>query len=112
MSATEPSVIDAMHLERQRAWSEATFGPGPRVRGVLEHIRKELVEIEENPTDVTEWIDVVILALDGAWRSGAGPQQIIDTLKEKQARNERRTWPDYREFGEDQAIEHITEGAL
>lgn len=102
--------IDAAHLQRQREWSEATFGPGARVGGVLAHIRKELTEIEDDPTDVTEWIDVVILALDGAWRSGASPQQIIDALKAKQARNEARTWPDWREYDQDEAIEHVAEG--
>lgn len=99
-------VIDAAHLERQRQWSRATFGPGTRLRGVLDHIRKELQEIEDDPADVTEWIDVVILALDGAWRAGWEPQQIIDALIAKQSRNEGRVWPDWRAMSEDHAIEH------
>jgi len=49
---------------------------------------------------------VVILALDGAWRAGAEPQQIIDAIKAKQARNEARTWPDWRTASPDRAIEH------
>lgn len=101
-----PAVIDAAHLATQRAWSLATFGPGPRTRGVLDHIRKELPEIEADPRDVTEWVDVVILAFDGAWRHGAEPQEIIDAIKAKQARNEARTWPDWRSLSPDQAIEH------
>lgn len=101
------AVIDAAHLLRQRQWSERTFGPGTRTKGVVEHIRKELKEIEADPSDIEEWIDVVILALDGAWRAGAEPQQIIDTLLGKQAKNEARTWPDWTTFGEDQAIEHV-----
>lgn len=101
------NIIDANHLQRQREWSEATFGPGSRTQGVLTHIRKELMEIEKDPTDLYEWIDVVILALDGAWRAGWGPQAIIDALVSKQARNENRTWPDWRTFGEGEAIEHV-----
>lgn len=62
--------IDESHLAGQRRWSEATFGPGPRTLGITAHIRKELQEIEDDPTDLTEWIDVAILALDGAWRTG------------------------------------------
>lgn len=101
-----PGAIDAAHLARQRAWSHKTFGPGTRLLGVLDHIRKELEEIEANPSDVEEWVDVIILAFDGAWRAGWEPQQIIDAIKAKQAKNEARTWPDWRTMSEDQAIEH------
>ena len=103
-----PIVFDLRsHLVHQREWSEQTFGPGERAKGVVEHIRKELREIEENPSDLEEWIDVVILALDGAWRSGATPDEIIGTLVGKQAKNEKREWPDWRTFTEGQAIEHV-----
>jgi len=94
------------HLQRQRRWSEKTFGPGDRVKGVIDHIRKELSEIEKAPSDLEEWIDVVILALDGAWRSGASPEQIIAQLQAKQAKNEKRQWPDWRTSSPDKAIEH------
>lgn len=105
--AAQVVAIDAAHLARQREWSERTFGPGTRLLGVLDHIRKELEEVEADPTDVEEWVDVIILAFDGAWRAGWEPQQIIDAIKAKQAKNEARTWPDWRQFGQDQAIEHI-----
>lgn len=98
--------LDCAHLRRQREWSRQTFGPGRRTLGVLDHIRKELLEIEADPDDWTEWIDVVILALDGAWRHGAEPRQILDAIVAKQAKNEARTWPDWRTLGDDQAIEH------
>jgi hypothetical protein len=94
------------HLLRQREWSEQTFGPGSRAKGVIDHIRKELNEIEADPTDLTEWIDVVILALDGAWRAGGSPQQIIEALVAKQAKNEGRVWPDWRTADPNKAIEH------
>lgn len=99
------NVIDAAHLERQRSWSGETFGPGSRLHGVLDHIRKELVEIELDPTGF-EWIDVIILALDGAWRAGHEPQEIIDAIVNKQAKNENRVWPDWRTMSADKAIEH------
>lgn len=98
------------HLQRQRDFSERTFGPGPRAAGVVDHIRKELREIEENPGDLAEWIDVVILALDGAWRTGATAAQIIDALVAKQAKNEARSWPDWRTAPAGQAIEHDRTG--
>lgn len=104
---TPAPVIDAQHLAHQRAFSKATFGPGRRTLGVVDHIRKELHEIESDPTDLTEWIDVVILAFDGAWRAGWEPQQIINAIHEKQRRNEARVWPDWRAADPDKAIEHV-----
>ncbi|WP_232341272.1 dATP/dGTP pyrophosphohydrolase domain-containing protein [Burkholderia pseudomallei] len=105
--ADERAAFDILaHLQRQREFSERTFGPGARTAGVCDHIRKELKEIEANPGDLTEWIDVVILALDGAWRAGGSPQQIVDALVVKQTKNEGRTWPDWRTVPADKAIEH------
>ena len=95
------------HLQRQRDWSEATFGPGERTAGVLDHIRKELNEVEREPHDLTEWVDVVLLALDGAWRHGYTPEQIAEAIAAKQARNESRQWPDWRTQPADRAIEHV-----
>ena len=58
------------HLQQQRAFSESTFGPGQRSAGVIDHIRQELEEIEAEPGDVVEWVDIMLLSLDGTWRSG------------------------------------------
>lgn len=102
----QSSGIDVAHLERQRDFSRATFGPGQRTLGVLDHIRKELAEIEADPDDLMEWVDVIILAFDGAWRAGWEPDEIINAVKKKQYRNEQRTWPDWRTASEDKAIEH------
>jgi hypothetical protein len=99
------------HLERQAKFSRHTFGPGRRTQGVSDHIRKELLEIEAAPDDLEEWIDVVILAIDGAWRTGASPDQIIATLAAKQAKNEARNWPDWRTADPNKAIEHTKEHA-
>jgi hypothetical protein len=98
------------HADRHREWSEKTFGPADRAKGVVAHIRKELEEIEADPTDVMEWIDVITLAIDGAWRSaGATAMQIAHALRDKLARNEKRKWPDWRTLSPDQPSEHIEE---
>jgi hypothetical protein len=103
-----PADFDFMaHLARQAEWSARTFGPGQRTQGVVDHIRKELREIEAAPDDLEEWVDVVILALDGAWRAGGTPEQIIATLAAKQAKNEARQWPDWRTADPNKAIEHV-----
>jgi hypothetical protein len=101
-----PAVIDAAYLRHQREWSLATFGPGLRTDGVLEHIAKESDEVRADPTDLAEWADLVILALDGAQRTGADPQVILDAVAAKQALNESRTWPDWRTAPPGRAIEH------
>ena len=95
------------HLERQRAFSRKTFGPGARTKGVVDHIRKELDEIEADPSDITEWVDVVILAFDGAWRAGWEPSDIVAAIVAKQNKNEARIWPDWRTADPEKAIEHV-----
>lgn len=102
----------ASHLRRQIYFSQRTFGPGPRTAGVVDHIRKELTEIEQKPTDLEEWVDVIILAFDGAWRSGATPEQITKAIVAKQTRNEARQWPDWRTVPNDKAIEHKREAPI
>lgn len=99
------------HLHRQRDFSLHTFGPGERTAGVLDHIRNELAEIEATPQDLTEWVDVVLLALDGAWRSGHTPEEIAKAIADKQARNEAREWPDWRTAEVGKAIEHVRQSS-
>lgn len=108
------------HLLRQMAFSHATYGPGDRAQGVIDHIRKELVEVEgtTSGTDAAEeWVDVVILALDGLTRSLAfmygrreNPEAVAaracSMILSKQANNEARVWPDWRTAEPGKAIEH------
>jgi hypothetical protein len=100
------------HLNRQQNFSFNTFGPPNGTDGVLDHIAKELIEIEDStePAEqLFEWIDIVILALDGALRTGFSPEQIAAALVEKQTINENRKWPDWRTAEPGKAIEHIKE---
>jgi len=94
------------HMHRQIAFSTRAFGPGDRHAGVIDHIRKELHEIEEAPHDLEEWIDVVLLALDGAWRSGHSAEEVVAMLDAKLTKNESREWPDWRTADRSKAIEH------
>lgn len=106
-----PPAFDLVaHLRRQAAFSERTFGPGARVSGVCDHIRKELLEVEGSGGALAEWVDVVTLGLDGAWRSGATPEQVAAAILAKQAKNEGRKWPDWRTADQGKAIEHVREG--
>jgi len=96
-----------MHLARQYFFSLKTFGPGERTKGVLDHIRMELHEVEAKPDDISEWADVMILAFDGAMRRGFTPQEIAEAIVAKQSKNEGRKWPDWRTADPDKAITHI-----
>lgn len=93
------------YLKRQRDWSERTFGAGKRTFGICEHIEKELAEIRALPTDIDEWIDVMILAMDGFWRHGGQPEELFPRLRAKQSINFARKWP--APGPEDRATEHI-----
>jgi hypothetical protein len=78
---------------------------------VTDHIRRELVEVVESGGDLAEWIDVLILALDGCWRTGASSDEITVALADKTVRNEGRTWPDWRTADPTKAIEHVHESS-
>ena len=68
----EPTTI-AEHLARQIAFSKLTFGLGQRDAQIQKHIEHERIEAmrEQNPErKLMEYIDIAMLAMDGAWRSG------------------------------------------
>lgn len=92
------------YLHRQIAWSLSTFGDGERTEGLCKHIAKELEEIRQQPNDLMEWVDVIILALDGAWRAGYTPEQIASALIKKQRINFGRAW---KRVSDDLPTEHI-----
>ncbi len=115
------------HLRRQAAFSRATFGPGPRTKGVLDHVGKEIEEVRTavGPAERSkEWTDIAILGLDGLLRScreqieSAGDEKATNSrvakmacrlIKEKQDANEVRDWPDWRTSDPEKAIEHVRE---
>lgn len=80
-------------LQAKMEWSYKTFGISERHIGVLKHIEKEIEEVRQNPKDVTEWIDIILLAFDGACRMGFTPSQVVNALIAKQEKNVHRSWP-------------------
>ena len=98
-------------IEKQRDWSIKTFGPisrPGRCDGIIEHIYEELQEIKDNPKDLTEWIDLILLALDGANVNGFTPKQIIKCLEQKQQENIfEREWPDWKFKKPGEHINHV-----
>ena len=80
-------------LTKKMEWSYKTFGTSERHIGVLKHIEKEIEEVRQRPQDVTEWMDIVLLAFDGACRMGFTPDQVVSALIAKQEKNTQRRWP-------------------
>lgn len=78
------AMLHGFLVEKAR-WSLNTFGPGPRTRGISQHIEKELKEIEKEPYDLEEWIDVFMLATDGFWRAWRvdNPTQPLDEMADR-----------------------------
>lgn len=97
------------YLRKHITWSRTTFGLGHKTNSILAHIEKELAEIKREPLDLEEWIDVIILGFDGAWRAGYTPEQIIFALQHKQSINVNRLWqiPD----SPDAPIEHVRDAS-
>lgn len=95
------------YLARQQDWFLKTFGPGVRDEGMIKHIEKELKEIREAPGDVEEWVDVIILGIEGALRNAKSVDEVVRCLVMKQNKNIARDWPDWRKADIDQPIEHI-----
>ena len=96
-------------VERLIAFSAATFGPANNnTAGILDHIEKEIKEVRScGGADLSEWVDIIILAIDGAWRAGFTAEEICIGLNVKQQINMKRKWPDWRTAAPGKAIEHI-----
>lgn len=97
-------------VDRKYKSSLNIFGPGERLNGIVEHIREELIEVLENPKDVIEWADVILLAIDGASRQGFTGKEIFEALRTKWSTvEEKRKHPDWRTMSQDEPIKHIKE---
>lgn len=69
----------ASFIAQQKSFSSQAFGPGSRQVGIANHILQECDEAEAEPGDLSEWVDIMLLSLDCAWRSGLEP---VDVAKE------------------------------
>lgn len=98
--------IDVQMLTELFEWRCRVFGPGPRTEQHVGHIRLELREIEEDPTSLEEWVDVLLIAFGGAMGTGATPAEVIEAVKAKMAKNIARQWPDYRDQKPGEILQH------
>lgn len=106
MELQRPPTLDLQRfLQDFHNWSLATFGTGKRTSAVLQHIRRELAEVEREPDELSEWVDVILLAFNGAMRRGATPRQVCAALVAKHLINQDRLWP--ATGADDEVMEHI-----
>ena len=120
MASDYSAPIFAMLLRRAEH-SNLAFGPDFRWRGILDHLRKELAEVElAEGTDLEEWIDIILLGLDGATRCALvqldnpksvsshirSTTDVLRALEAKIEKNAARKWPDWRTADPNKAIEH------
>ena len=90
---------------RQIEWSRRCFGDGKRTFGVTKHMEKEIAEVRENPEDLLEWIDLIMLAMDGYWRHGGTSESLMADLLQKQGMNFLREYP--APTSENEPVEHV-----
>lgn len=96
--------------QQQFEWAQEAFGPGRRDKGIIAHLRSEIDELEANPDDIFEAIDLIFLAADHALRvlAADGDLQPGRTLEQfwlaKFDKNRRRSWP---KVGPDEPSFHV-----
>jgi len=120
--------------EKHCLWSKKTFGPTENrsIDGVIEHIRKELDEVQEAAKELTEnqsspvgsfsgaverqkltsqftleVADIIILAMELAHVMGVGASHMCAMLTKKQDVNSMREWPDIDDQEPGKPIEHV-----
>lgn len=101
------STLSPVWIDKLYDWSVEAYGPGKRATGILAHIRKELNEVEAEPEDPEEWVDIILLALNGLQRLDLGGEKIIELIQHKVDKNKARSWPDWRTMDENTPIEHV-----
>ena len=98
LDATHAHLLDAMHgnalgelQDRVILFQRRNF-PDQTLAAKLEHLRREVVELQDNPRDLSEWADVFILILGSANKAGLAAPELIALAHEKMAINENRKW--------------------
>ena len=94
---------------RHANWSRKTFGPDSErgAIGPLNHLEKEIKEVQEAPGDIYEYVDCLLLVMDASRRAGFDQKQLIHAAYQKLEENKNRSWPDWKTSSLDNPMEHI-----
>lgn len=103
--------LSLVRMEAERfEWAKETF-PGATAKSAIAHLRKELIEIEENldsgTKDVTEYSDALMLVMEAAARDGFTASDVLKGFRDKHEINKTRKWEQH----EDGAYYHKKEVA-
>ncbi len=79
-------------FDTKLAWSRDTYGDLSS-KTIIDHLHKEIIEASYDPKDILEWVDIILLAIDGAGRfANADGATFVEALKKKFEINRKRTW--------------------
>ncbi|MDD9900506.1 MAG: DUF550 domain-containing protein [Alphaproteobacteria bacterium] len=72
-------------------FTDKTFGTStPRAKAL--HLAEEAQEAADDPADIIEWADCIILLLDGVRKAGYTTDDLYDAVQRKMEINKNRTW--------------------
>lgn len=98
----DTAVALEVFARRKGDWADKQFGTGCRTQELIFHLEKELLEVSRNPFDKSEWIDIILLAMDGYRRHGGKAEDLFPDMQAKQQINYERKWVE----GPDGVFEH------
>ena len=78
-------------LSEIAVWAEQTF-PNEGVTGKLAHLKEEIEELLDDPTNLDEWADCFLLLFDAARKQGIEYDDIAAAMRAKFERNKLRRW--------------------
>ena len=89
------------------AWADSVFGKDRKPEMILQHLKKEIQELIEEPSNLEEYADVGILWLNAAAKAGYKVKDLYFAMAGKLMVNKSRKWgkPD-----ENDVVEHLRQG--
>lgn len=86
-------------IKEHEKFSDETFGKDRNPIGPLKHLKKEIDEIIENPDDIVEYADFLLLFIDAIRLNGYTFSKVINAAFEKLEVNKTRDWPPLNKEG-------------
>ena len=74
-------------------WSQQTFGKKKTYKACFAHMEREIDECRENPKDIEEYADILLLLFDAFYRgTGKGFDALVNAVSKKIKKNKNRKW--------------------
>lgn len=91
------------HLDEWAAWANQTF-PWATAESKIRHLRSEVEELHDDPSDLTEYADCMALLMGAADKQGYTLQDVFDAMAKKLIVNRKRDWGEMNAEG---YVEHV-----